>query len=155
MSKSGPENPRHLHALHRANKWLRKVGEAEMAPFGLHPLQGYVMHLIHDAGEDGLPLSTLAKHLTVSPARVTHLIDDCERDGLAIRERDPEDRRVWRVKLTPKGRELHEILHPRHMAMEDWLVSCFSDEEFEQLSALLDRLVEHLKGRFGQTEDEE
>ncbi len=155
MSKPGPDHPRHLHSLHRATMWLRKARRAEMEPFGLHPLQGYVMHLIHDAGEDGLPLSALARHLSVSPARVTHVIDDCERDGLAVRERDAEDRRVWRVKLTPKGHELHGVLHPRHLEMEDWLVSCFSDEEYEQLSALLDRLVEHLKSRFGQAEDEE
>ena len=149
MPKPCNGNPRHLHSLHRAMKWLRKAREAETEPFGIHPLQGFVLHLIHDAGEEGLPLSTLARHLTVSPARITHLIDDCERDGYAVRERDEDDRRVWRVKLTPEGRELHETLHPRHMEMEDWLVSCFTDEEFEQLSALLDRLVQHLKGRFG------
>ena len=153
MKKAWDENTRHLHSLHRAMKWLRKARAAGVKPYGIHPFQGFVIHMIYNAGDEGLPLSTLAKFLSVSPARVTHLIDDCERDGYAVRERDEEDRRVWRVKLTDKGKQLHGELHPRHMEFEDWLVSCFSDEEFEQLSSLLDRLVEHLKSRFGDDEE--
>jgi DNA-binding MarR family transcriptional regulator len=53
---------------------------------------------------DGLPLRDVAERCYVSAATVTGVVDTLERDGLVERERDADDRRVIRVRLTKEGR---------------------------------------------------
>ena len=43
----------------------------------------------------------LARLLDVSPATVVQIVDHLERRGLVARERDPEDRRAYRLRLQP------------------------------------------------------
>jgi DNA-binding MarR family transcriptional regulator len=56
------------------------------------------------ARTDGLPLRDVAERCYVSAATVTGVVDTLERDGLVVRERDAQDRRVIRVRLTATGR---------------------------------------------------
>lgn len=46
----------------------------------------------------------LALRAKISPSAITELVENLERDGLAHREADPDDRRAVRVTLTPDGR---------------------------------------------------
>jgi DNA-binding MarR family transcriptional regulator len=41
---------------------------------------------------------------------MTGLVDRMERDGLVLREADPEDRRAQRVRLTEAGRQVREAV---------------------------------------------
>ncbi|RBQ19081.1 MarR family transcriptional regulator [Spongiactinospora rosea] len=58
----------------------------------------------------------LARHLGVSLATVTGIVDRLVRHGLACRHEDPDDRRVRRVELTPKGKALIEELQDAGLA---------------------------------------
>ena len=53
--------------------------------------------------EDGLKANELGKRAGLEPSTMTGLIDRMERDGLAIRKPDPNDRRAHRIYLTQKG----------------------------------------------------
>lgn len=53
-----------------------------------------------------LPMSALAAAEQVQPPTITKLVRDLERDGLAERIRDTDDRRVFKVRATPRGRQL-------------------------------------------------
>lgn len=52
------------------------------------------------------PMNELARHLGISRPAATGLVDRLIAQGLAGRRGDPEDRRVIRVNLTPKGRRI-------------------------------------------------
>jgi DNA-binding MarR family transcriptional regulator len=54
---------------------------------------------------DGRSHRELAGHLGLTPATLTPVVDLLERSGDIDRERDPRDRRVVRVTITPAGRE--------------------------------------------------
>jgi MarR family transcriptional regulator, 2-MHQ and catechol-resistance regulon repressor len=56
-----------------------------------------------------------AKQLT-SASNLTTVIDNLERDGLATRRRDPDDRRATIVDLTPRARALIRTVFPGHVA---------------------------------------
>lgn len=47
----------------------------------------------------------LAAHLGLTPATLTPVIDSLAEAGELSRERDPADRRVVRLSITPRGRE--------------------------------------------------
>ena len=62
--------------------------------------------LMQGIEKEGSPsLSTLARHLVVSQATVTRIMDRLERAGLVQRERSSTDKRVVNVTLTEAGRD--------------------------------------------------
>ncbi|MGZ8364113.1 MAG: MarR family winged helix-turn-helix transcriptional regulator [Caulobacteraceae bacterium] len=56
------------------------------------------------AAPSGLTMGELSRRLLVSGGNVTGLVERLSREGLAAREVDGGDRRVYRVSLTAKGR---------------------------------------------------
>ncbi len=66
------------------------------------------IHALLWLGHDGpLTMGELARRVGVTEKTATGLVDRLERDGHLARERDPDDRRVVRVRLTPGGAALH------------------------------------------------
>ncbi len=98
----------------------------------------YLAQLLRHPG--GLRMSALSRYLMVTGGNVTGLTDQLVKAGLVQRELEPDDRRSWRVSLTPKGRRLFERIAAEH---EGWIVNLLggiSDSERTQLYALLGRL---------------
>ena len=69
---------------------------------GLTVPQLLVMQAI--AKEGSPSTSTLARHIVVSHATVTRIIDRLERDGVVKREKSSKDKRVVNVSLTDAGK---------------------------------------------------
>lgn len=69
---------------------------------GLTVPQLLVMQAI--AKEGSPSTSTLARHIVVSQATVTRIIDRLERDGIVKREKSSKDKRVVNVRLTDTGK---------------------------------------------------
>jgi DNA-binding MarR family transcriptional regulator len=67
----------------------------------------------------GLRMNALSKYLMVTGGNVTGLTDELEKDGWVRRESDPDDRRSWRVALTPEGVRSFEAMAREH---EGWVV---------------------------------
>lgn len=63
-----------------------------------------------------ITMSALAAAEQVQPPTITKLVADLEREGLVERTRDPDDRRVLRVRATAKGRELLQEGRRRRVA---------------------------------------
>lgn len=79
--------------------------------------QVFALHeLDHDAG---LSQRELAARLGLEKSTVSRLVADLESDGLVTRERDPANRRLYRLEITDAGRRLHrrigESLHERYV----------------------------------------
>jgi DNA-binding MarR family transcriptional regulator len=65
----------------------------------------------------GLAQQELAAELRLEKSTVSRLVAGLEASGLLVRERDPGNRRIVRLSLTPDGRRLHlelaEEMHAR------------------------------------------
>lgn len=81
--------------------------------------------------------STLAKDRTTMVA----IVDELERAGLVDRQRNPEDRRAYALRVTDAGSEwllrAREVLHPA----EDRLLAALDCDEREALREMLQRVV--------------
>lgn len=86
---------------------------------------------------DGLRMNALSRYLMVSGGNVTGLTDELEKDGLVTRDDDPDDRRSYRVRLTPTGRKAFEGMAREH---EGWVVELFAGLEPQHKQALYDGL---------------
>jgi DNA-binding MarR family transcriptional regulator len=91
-----------------------------------------------------LPLHKISRMLGVTPPHVTGIIDTLEQEGLVERIAHPDDRRVTLAHLTDKGIERLKEISPEYNANVAAIFSPFSDEEKEQVLALLIRLRRHL-----------
>ena len=95
----------------------------------------------------GMRMSELSRRLMVTGGSVTGLTDELVKDGHVVREDDPQDRRSWRVRLTPEGTRLFEAAAGVH---EQWVVELFAGvpaTDRKQLHDLLGRLRSALSSR--------
>lgn len=84
----------------------------------------------------------LARLTNVTRASISAVLNTLERDGLARRRRESQDRRVVTIALTPKGeRAVEEALRLHHEHEKAW-VSVLSYEEQLELASLLRRLAQ-------------
>jgi DNA-binding MarR family transcriptional regulator len=59
--------------------------------------------------EDGLRMGEIAKRSRLSKQTMTTMVRLAERDGLVVREPDPEDARAVRVRLSDRAREFAPV----------------------------------------------
>ena len=87
---------------------LRCAGSERMLRAGVSMTNLHLLSMIERHGE--LTMSRIADLLDVSFSNATGLVDRIEERGLVERIRDPDDRRVVRVRLTEAGvRQLREV----------------------------------------------
>jgi MarR family 2-MHQ and catechol resistance regulon transcriptional repressor len=83
-------------------------------PEGLTVTQFGVLEALHHIGP--LCQSELAEKLLRSGGNLTLVVDNLEKAGYVLRERDPADRRFVVVKLTDKGQAFIAALFPKVVA---------------------------------------
>jgi DNA-binding MarR family transcriptional regulator len=98
------------HALRRFLKFSEEAARA----VGLTPQQHQALLAIKGAGSDSITNGELAERLQIKHHSAVGLINRLARMGLVRRERDREDRRKVRVRLTPKGTAILERLTEAH-----------------------------------------
>jgi MarR family 2-MHQ and catechol resistance regulon transcriptional repressor len=107
------------------------------------PRMGILMRLMMDekmgVGEPLTP-TVLSEFQNVSKNTISSLIRGLEEQGLVTREIDQKDKRMFRLRITDKGRDLvHEDL-PQMAVMMNTLTEVLSTEEKAQLLSLLGKL---------------
>ncbi|MDX2271214.1 MAG: MarR family winged helix-turn-helix transcriptional regulator [Cyanobacteriota bacterium] len=94
--------------------------------------------------EDGVATSAICQRLQQLGGTMTGVLDGMEKRGLIRRQRDPLDRRIWRVYLTEVGEALRTILPPKVKQLREETYGCLLPEEQKQLSQFVDILIAHL-----------
>lgn len=84
-------------------------------PHGITAVQFNVLNLLSDMPR-GLRPSDLTAALVVDPSSITYVVDRMEAAGWLRRVDDADDRRAWRIHLTPAGRALHARVIPLYRA---------------------------------------
>jgi len=81
-----------------------RIGDATAAAAGVEGVPAAALVALHEWAS-GKPIQALADGLRLSHSRTVRVIDRLQREGLAVRARDPGDRRSALVDLTPAGRD--------------------------------------------------
>ena len=82
---------------------VSELMEDALRPLGLRMRDYRMLRILYADGPQ--PQNSIGAQLGIDRTSVVGLIDSLERKGLAKRERSPEDRRAYVVKLTPKGQK--------------------------------------------------
>jgi DNA-binding MarR family transcriptional regulator len=97
--------------------------------------------------EEGMTLTELTRELLVTAGNVTGIVNRLGVAGLLGRRTEPEDRRVVRVRLTTRGRQLMQRAIPRHRGEVEWLLARMPPGDLARLRDLLGRLTQTLEER--------
>ncbi|MGF6757601.1 MarR family winged helix-turn-helix transcriptional regulator [Paraburkholderia sp. GAS42] len=98
---------------------------------------------------DGLKMTELSRRMMVTGGNVTGITDQLEKEGLVVRDVDPNDRRSISVKLTADGRALFDSMAIAH---EQWVVEMFGGLDLDEKSRMhlrLGKLKKHLLDNLG------
>ncbi|MET4896615.1 MarR family transcriptional regulator [Sphingomonadaceae bacterium jetA1] len=93
-------------AFYTANMAIQRTYKPLLDQLGLTYPQYLALHVLWE--EDRRTIGTIARRLALESSTVTPLVKRLESGGLVVRERDPQDERQVRVRLTPAGWDLRE-----------------------------------------------
>lgn len=85
----------------RAHQRIHREFLTALQPLGIDPREVGTLRALQAAGP--ATQGQLARMLEVSPATVVQIVDHLEQRGLVSRERDPADRRAYRLHLLPEA----------------------------------------------------
>ncbi|WP_180900824.1 MarR family winged helix-turn-helix transcriptional regulator [Martelella soudanensis] len=96
---------------------------------------------------DGLTQKQLVERLDIEQATMANTLSRMERDGLIRRERDSEDGRVQRIRLTERARALHDPAIAAATAENEDALQALSDEESARFISFMQKIVAARKQR--------
>jgi DNA-binding MarR family transcriptional regulator len=133
------------YLVRRAQKMMSQQAEKIFEGGDLTLSQWIVLELINE-GAVATP-GEAARILGHNTGATTRLIDHLETQGLVARRREPGDRRLVTLALTPSGVSMAKAWQGEMVGFYKELLSEFSPEEVKTLIALMSRLVERLEAR--------
>lgn len=131
-------------ALARCYVTFSRAVACKVAEYDLTAPQFGVLEALLHLGP--LSLGELAEKLLVTGGNVTYVMDRLEAQGLVVRERSGDDRRVVRAHLTSKGRDTIAGVFPGHVGFVNGLVGGLEPAERETLRGLLKKLGTDIAG---------
>ena len=87
--------------------------------------------------KDGQTMTELSRTMAVENPTLTGLIDRLERSSLVMRKVSPEDRRSFRICITPEGIRECEKVKPIIRRINDELKTGFTGDEIEVFKKVL------------------
>lgn len=114
--------------------------EQHYQAYGLSRGRWYVLVQLYKASDEGLTPADLADQTGVTRAAMTGLIDSLVESGHVNRGEVGDDRRTYRVLLTPRGTDLIASLLPDHLRRMQELIQALTPAERDAYVALLEKL---------------
>lgn len=102
-----------------------------------------VVKMLEQIGD--LSLSELSERIRARNSTVTGIIDRMEREGLVVRERSTQDRRVVYIRLTSKGRKLAEEIPVEPMEIFRSALECLTASETRELVRILGKVARRVR----------
>lgn len=135
---------RHLvHALFGFAAHHERIRSGHARVIGLAGIEYTVLIAIAHLSQDrDVNVKTVADHLYLSGAFITSVARRLLRLGLIHKKADAGDRRRVTLTVSEKGRAALRRLAPTQRRVNDVEFGCLSRQEFELLTALVDRLIE-------------
>ena len=117
---------------------FRKHFDRRAVKFGLTRAQWRATKVLYH--REGLRQTELAEFLEMEPIAVGRVIDRLQAAGFVERRPDPADRRAWRLFMTPKGRELIDLMMPLARETLETALDGVGAAQRDELMGMLDRM---------------
>lgn len=133
-----------LHA-HNMLRSARQIINENLRPLGLSSAEGNIMlHLFTQGQEMGQ--DQLVAQLDVSKAAISRTLNSLEMKGYVIRQRDPEDNRAHRIRMTGKALEIGPAVERVYNHIFTLALQGISQNELECFMNLFNRISDNFAG---------
>jgi len=124
--------------LHDVTRLMRQHFNHKAQGLGLTQAQYRV--LLHLSRCEGIQQVGLAERLDVQPMTLARLLDKLQQGGLVERQRDPVDRRAFRLHLTAKAQPLLEQFWQLAVQTRSEVTRGISADELERFYRTLEKM---------------
>src|SRR5690606_39006620 len=114
----------------------------QCAKHGITATQLNALKLLQSVGD--ISLSDLSKRMSATNSAITGLVDRMVQAGLVAREQSPEDRRVWKIKLTAEGRAMAKKVDVAPWEILRDALSALPQAELDHLIKTLLKVADHI-----------
>jgi DNA-binding MarR family transcriptional regulator len=139
-----PEVDAILEALVYLYTESRRVTKVVARGVDLTGPQLTVLKMLEGVGD--LSLSALSERIRAQNSTVTGIIDRMEREGLVVRARSTEDRRVVHIRLTDKGAKIASAIAVEPMEVFRTALQSLSAGETRDLLRILTKIAHRVQG---------
>jgi DNA-binding MarR family transcriptional regulator len=123
--------------LLRLNGALQRDAEEIFGSFDLSNSQFNVLRILRGAGADGLACGEVGDRMITHDPDITRLLDRLESRGLIARERQQEDRRVVKTRITAEGLRILAELDAPLCALHKRQFQAIPSQQLAELARLL------------------
>lgn len=135
--------PRYSHYIRLLHSTTDQAMTAALASMDLTAAQGHIMGFITHSPQPPCPRD-IEEAFRLSHPTVSGILSRLEKKSFIQLRPDETDRRVKRIYVLPKGKELADTMHATILASEAKLTQNFSDEEKELFAQLLQRAIRNV-----------
>jgi DNA-binding MarR family transcriptional regulator len=128
--------------IHDVSRLRRSAFDRCLKPLNVTRSQWWVLAYL--SREDGMTQSQLAEELDLGKVAVGGLIDRLEKAGLLRRDADASDRRVNRVFLEPKSKQLIARMRKVSHKLNQQILEGLADQNLESTAVTLDAMKRNL-----------
>ena len=127
---------------HRINARLQQLCNPVIAPYQLDLYSSRIIVALAEKG--AMKVGELVDLMALPQSTMSHQLKRLEKDGYVLRTRSDLDNRTVVITLTQKGADVAEICNRLNDAILASVSEELSDEEFELLTKLLQRVFASL-----------
>jgi len=124
------------------SRMMRRFYDRRASALGVTTAQWRVLAFL--GRQPGMKQVELAECLDVEPITACRIVDRMEEAGLVERQRDPEDRRAWRLMLTAKAEPILVRLRGLADEMAGDAFAGFDEQEVDAIRAKLARIRDNV-----------
>jgi DNA-binding MarR family transcriptional regulator len=124
----------------------RRLSEKTLKPLGItFPQFGALLRL---SFQYNITQKELSEIMDTDTTTIMVICDSLEKKELLKRMKDPSDRRVNRLVLTGKGKNIVSKAYPLMMKRYEFFVESISKEELETITLVLEKLYLAIKNQY-------
>ncbi|WP_298539952.1 MarR family transcriptional regulator [uncultured Aquimarina sp.] len=106
------------------------------------PEQWAILNRLNE--KSGLTQKEVAKLTFKDNANITRIVDKLENKGLAIRHKDANDRRTWKLSITKKGIEIRDLVEPLAINILKNVTKGLTEEDVKFYNDISKKIISNL-----------
>lgn len=130
------------YLIYRITGHLNRNLRKNLRRSGINLARWRVLAVLNDHGR--LNMSQIVQHTLLEQPTVSRVVDQLQRESLAVRESGEQDSRFVQVKLTRAGEKAFNEIYPIAVAHQQQALRGFKQHEVKALMGLLERIQSNL-----------
>lgn len=126
------------YLIYRINNQLDRILRSRLKRSGINLARWRVLAVLMDHGR--MNIGEIVDRTIMEQSRVSRVVDQLEREGLACRKVSDEDSRFVEVNLTEAGEKAFHEIYPTATRHQEQALRGFSGAEIKSLLGFLERI---------------